>query len=521
MKLNRGVALGGAYRHDFNSQITNYQREDALDRARRSEQRAQMKMAYDGMEEMPDVIGEFDRNSIREKYEKSFTDVGSFIKNNPNFDTDPEAYGKLAAIKNGFTNDQDVRRAITSTEQFKQMQDFIQANPDANPAEMTQIKQSWDMYNKTGTMDGVNKSAFTFVNPGKAFNSTEYLLDFGKSLKTDTIQFDALGSYSTVEAGNLRGIAMDLVQGDSKEAFQIKAQFRQQVADGRIDPKTNIIDYIAGFLQQGVGKSYIKTSGSGGSSSDKEPAANAYKKLFNTSVSEVPAEFAGDLIDYNKQSETIKFDTGRTPVLAMTKLVNGANAFTQDKGKSLGVEHQFNFEAFRGLELAGRPTGTIVRIGDMSNNDPNDTSALLGVETLIEIPATGDGNFKQIMKFLVDNKLAEDDDAINWFSGVDPEEYKFANENITFGIRKNDEGEDETILAIKVLVPKEYSSERQLKYNQNYVSKADSRVFGNSEITESQNYGDFTMSDGTTQRFLVDGKGQPKLDKNDNLIPVK
>jgi hypothetical protein len=508
----RGLALGFAYRHNFDQKVTNYQREDALERARRSEQRAQMKMMYEGVEKMPDIIGEYDRNVIKTKYEGLLTDLGKIFKNNPNWDTDPDIYAEIQKTKMMFFNDEDVRRGIMSTEQFKQMQEFIQKNPDANPAKMKEIRDMWGLYSATGTLDGVNKSPFTFVNPGKAFNMEEYLMGIGMKMKSDDIQYNEVGAFETLSIEKARRMAYNLLNMQNDESFQIMSQFREMVSNGQIDKGTHPVDYVASRIMDAHGKNYNAslTAAYGGSQETVKEMAKPYHNVFKKSVNRTLPEYTGMLIDWDKSSNTIRFNSENTPVLLKTDLANTAKLFDPVSG-ALNAENKLSMEPLRGLEMFGRPTGKTVLLasgpeGDMRNG------TVVGVETLIEIPfEKNQDTFDAVMEFLVENNMAEDNDWRAWPFNIDTENYKFATpRNVYFGQRKNEKGEDEPVLNMKLMVPHNYSEDVQVAFDQANLGVTD-KTRSYSNLTKERPYTVETYKDENGQQFRV----RKFLDTND------
>lgn len=465
---DKGLVQGLAYRHDFSGAVSNYQREDALERARRSEQMAQTKMLFEGIPDAPQVMGSKDREMISSKYQGLFEELAQFAKDNPNYTTDPEQAAKRYELSKSIQNDPAILRAISSTEQYNQMMAFQKDNPELTQTpDFINSMAKWEMYSKHGSTDGVNESGFTFINPAKRINVEDYIAQTSKGMVSDDYGLDQHGTYAKVSDGVLNEKAWSMLNDGGVNGYAIKAQYNDLKQQGKIPEGMSAQEWLSRRLRQNYGKPRVKNpNGTGEGGEDTKGLAHSeYGNLYKYPVSKGRKTALEKIIPYNSKNESITFEDG---FVMLPDSFNGdAALLTGGNGNFVGSESQTFYESIMNHEMRAKVTGNTIRLG--RNEDTG--LDMIGVEVVIDIPYLDNGELdRQFVEELVKNGMIENDDLdIIWWGTKDIDggegDLTPRSKNIFFGSRTNDKGENEKVLKVKGYVPSKFSEANQMEYD--------------------------------------------------------
>lgn len=468
---DKGLAQGLAYRHDFSGAISNYQREDALERARRSEQMAQTKMLFEGIPDAPQVMGQYDREMIGKKYQDLFTELAEFSKSNPNYATDPEQASARYALTKSIQNDPEILRAISSTEQYNQMMAYQQANPNSSKnRQFLDDMAKWEMYSKHGSTDGVNGQGFTFINPAKMIDTEKELTLYASRIQTDTYGSDQLGQYHKLSESAMNKEAYFLAEDQGPMGMGLDVQYNELIASGKIPKSMSKQQYIKDRLTEKMGRnrSGLNTGGSGdsGSESGSDKTYSGFNEITSSPTSVGNVEGIQRVLGYDPKNESMVFREGF--VMLKNNFDGDISIFTGGDGQYVSERDQIFLDEMKNQQYKVKVTGRTIAL---------DGQGLTGYEVEYEIPYS-ENNVpdRQVIRRLEKAGFLENSE---WpmFTASDkkdiddgPSNITPKSDNIYFSRRKNDKGEYEETLVIRGFVPKRYNSADQMLYDQTNTS---------------------------------------------------
>lgn len=511
--MSKGFADGLAYRHDFSGAITNYQREDALNRARKADEMAQMKMLYEGVENIPDVVGKYDREHLAKKWEDKITEMGEYAKEHENWATDPEHYGHIKKMSKALQNDPETLRALSSTQSYKAMMAAIQGNPLlAHHPQMIENRKRWDIYNENGTVDPTTGAGFDFIHPGKIADPSFYLDDVLKSIPNDTFGTDQFGAFETISETARWKKAHEVARDSGDMGLTLQTAFEEALQSGKVPEKTKYVDWIYNYLsppkqRSAAAKSVMESIGT------PKTIYSQYDELFKTPVGRANADYLKQIIGYDDKGQTIPLNDG------FVMMADGRMKDFIAEGGYIDPSKQIFLESLKGTQYKTTVTGNTVRLGREQTWQGDQESSpidLLGIEVAIEIPLTGNSaRSRAILEELEEKGYIENSDWVNWFglSGnkdVDsPSEIATKSSRINHGSRKNADGTEEDFLVIRGMVKHKYSETDQMTYNSNYLN-SDSKQRPIDSPSNANGYeigGQFSV-EGQSYRILsLDDKG--------------
>lgn len=464
---NPGIALGMAYRHDFNADISNYQREEALMRQRDADTAAQYQMLFESMPAMPDVAGEYDRNFLKQKHSGTLTKLGEIGKRyGPNWPSSLDAWKELSTTTNDFQNDEDTLRALSSTAHYKTMMDVLQKQPElASHPLMVQQKQMWEEYSRNGTLDHLGgPKGFSFTHPGKVMGIQEASYNVIKQMprnKFGKTPSGLIGAQASEHDVALQ--AHNLVKDMGPAGLAFKSAYSDATSQLPEDEQPpSLAEFIYDTLQNQnqvfIDDNTQKLFESGAQKIDH------YGNLFNTHVSLIGAEKADMLAGINQHNRDSYTYRGDLKIAAIPN-APGAGFNLQDENGNYNSKNLVNID-YNNLPSPEkvRTTGTVVRLKDSE----------LGVEAENIYDITKDDRAaRTIVGALVKAKLVTNE-AWEWFNGpytksVDDLNNLMSNvPNVHFTTQRDSQGNEQTKMIVTNLISHGWTENVGLEMNQAY-----------------------------------------------------
>lgn len=191
-----GLAKGLAYRYDSHDDLEE-QRFHALRMATiKGQKDAETKQLAQDLK-FPTAVNKWDSQQIA-NWSKDFVTngIGGFLRENPDYATDPVKSAQLQHLKDLLHNNPLVAKASRNDYARAKHLEWKSKTPNAaNFPEDAMLDQQWQNYERTGSIDGnpENKIDFTFVDPDKLFDTDAHLTKLAQDLTLDNIHQDDLG----------------------------------------------------------------------------------------------------------------------------------------------------------------------------------------------------------------------------------------------------------------------------------------------------------------------------------------
>lgn len=388
--MSAGLAAGLAYRHDTGAAVSRYQQEEALERARNSERLAANQMLFEGMENAPQVMGVSDREYVKQFYTEQIQKIGEIGAKNPNWAYDTESFAEVMTFKKGYQTDPRLTRAVSSTAQYTQMQEFRQKHPElANTPEMIQNQQNWETYSKNGFIDPVTESGFTFINPAKREDTAAATAAYAKSVIPTGYETTALGNkYRIVDEASKYTAAVNWWNQQGPQGIAIKYEYEQAVQSGNWDPNQGPMNWMIEKMNPFFEKKALTKDELAAENTEK-----GYQGAYNTMFTKGPI---------NTQSvHAIKnmLDLDKDDMMVLEKSYVPPNLNSMDVMKQIKSNGNFDpgamteIKSLQNAKFVTKPTGRVFVLGANSTVFGDETAsvnehgnAAIGVEVAIEIP---------------------------------------------------------------------------------------------------------------------------------------
>jgi len=503
--MNQGLANGLAYRHDYKSAVSAYQREDALNRQAETQKMAQTRMMMDEIGEAPAVMGTYDKENIAEGYQDMITQVGSYATQNPGYASSIEGMMGIKSITSAWQNDPKVLGAVSSTENFKQMQTFLAKNPEYNNhPQIAKQKEAWKMYDKHGSIDGVSESGFVFMNPAKLVDVEKMIAETSKGMQNNDVQMDQNGAFEAVSQGSYVRKANAMLSDSGQIAMDLKAQFSDLEEKGQTNGMS-INAWLVGRLKDTHGRNYTKQASdsysakNGGSGEGSN--GSVYHNLFNNPVGKIDPSYLEEFStsNYNKETGMLRLEKGA--FMIDDKVSNDPQFFTGEGGSMPHGLQKFMNGSINN-EYKSEFTGNTIKMEDAIDEGTGMTSRI-GAEVMITVPYEKNKLAdRQLFQSLEEEGKIKNSEWAMFSSIKDIEDVgnvETLSKNIYFTTETNADGDLIRVAKIKMYVPFQSNSRDQMSMDKGVQGQKNSQ-FEKPSNTKTGANTKFMTKDGVTYR---------------------
>lgn len=192
--LEFGMRKGLAVRLPDESQQIAYRGMRANQAKIQAENKA--KMFADDMDFM-NVMNSHDNPLVKEYATKQIMQMGSFLRNNPDWETNPLARAEYNKMRHELKDNPDLNRGMQSDANYQTWQKYIADPKNADmrdDPEIQKVSQQWNNYLKFGNQYATNqeevgklggKKEFTFMAPEDLVDTTAKLIELAKATQFD------------------------------------------------------------------------------------------------------------------------------------------------------------------------------------------------------------------------------------------------------------------------------------------------------------------------------------------------
>lgn len=199
----------------------------------------------------------FDAPLVKQENQKIVQQLGKFISENPDWDTNFEKRGVVKQMKRSLKDNPHVLRAMATNENRKALltyaQEMKQKGLPFDEAELNNQLTKYDNYEKFGNPEGLDAAKaeglkpYVFIKPKDFIDTNKAFEDIGngfKDMKVNTKVKGGLGAYEEyANPETLKGIATQMYLNN-------KRQFDQQITSKGQDP----IKFIMGGIDAHIAK---------------------------------------------------------------------------------------------------------------------------------------------------------------------------------------------------------------------------------------------------------------------------
>lgn len=183
--LDFGTTSGLAYRHNYQQDIANLQRNEMLNERARAQ--AENKAAQIAEElKFGSADNEYDRNKLREFTTTKMNEIGGFMNSNPDYRFNPEKFMYYKQMANSLQDNEWVKRSMYHNAQLKEFQDYVSKHPDImTDEELEKTKSAILNYQKTGDVLGEEGQGrqFTFIPPQPHIDLAKHMAEQVKNMR--------------------------------------------------------------------------------------------------------------------------------------------------------------------------------------------------------------------------------------------------------------------------------------------------------------------------------------------------
>lgn len=165
--LDYGLSSGLAYRHNFQQDIANAQRNEMLDRQARIDAENKTKLFADELK-FGDVTTDYNKQQLKQYTEQLIPQIGKFVNDNPDYRTNTMKYAQYKQMTDGLLKNKWVQNDMYFQGMQKEYAKHIAKHPeDVNRPEILAMANNIERYKKTGDVLGeVGKDRqFEFAPP--------------------------------------------------------------------------------------------------------------------------------------------------------------------------------------------------------------------------------------------------------------------------------------------------------------------------------------------------------------------
>ena len=186
------------------------------------------------------AMNAWDNAAVKEFARGKLKEVGNFMRANPDFESNIEKRIAYKNLTKELKDNKTLNEGLQVDGNIKLMNDYIKDPKNAplvQSEDFAPIKQQYENYLKTGSIDGItaNRKLFTFTPPEELYDITPELMDYASKVQYDVEKKHGLGLGTgtrkfTISDERKGEAAMVILQND-KLGRKIKQQYNKY-ADG-------------------------------------------------------------------------------------------------------------------------------------------------------------------------------------------------------------------------------------------------------------------------------------------------
>lgn len=504
-----GIKRGLAVRVDTRQDIANLRANEQLDRQQKIDAQTKAKLFSDDLQ-FGKASNPWDHKQLKNFTEKKIRQIGEFVNQNPDFDTDPIKLATLKRLKADLIDNPVVYRSQRIAA-HKQAMDEFAADPKNAALIQTEkfIRQqlSYENYVKTGSADPEKPGVeFTFNAPGFDVDRNKYFAERASSIGRNKFREyrsnNALWGIREADEKDFMSEALGILSSNDINALSIKRQIAELKEKGVIEDGQEV-NWIFNQLWNNRPERQFTKIASGKISTGKSGLADKqigpYDGIF---VPKNPIDMAA-ITGGAKMSEPI-FSETQVPRSLLPEVLNWNRKTNEISMSTLGVhflgeDEQGNIiptelESTAGKFLIGKPSG-----GNNIIIGPN----LAGFRTNIFIPDDDEHEdiieeMKQkgiIKEVPVDFPILSSIDALNSLEpGAGPVRFK----TMEFG--KGDDAEEKRVVVLQGYVPHARESTVRSRFDGKVDPKVRKFSFEEGDVTPD--VAEVFEDKGTGQRWV-------------------
>lgn len=357
--LNYGTTAGLSYVHNWDAEMQRQNYNEQADRQARidAENKAKMlgdKLAFDHLSNT------WDNKLMKEFAEGRIQEIGKFIAENPNYESDAGLWAKFNQMSGELTNNDIVSRSMRIQQNYESLVGYMQQNPGAenDPAIQAQLTE-YDNYVKYGSVNGIptDGKEFIFRNPDEQFDPQAAIAKtFSQLAPQETYDRSGVGIGATKTAvpdAALQSTAIGMLNGPDGWRYNNawKNMSPDQQAFYQNDPVKWLMEsgkaYTATGVQAGAVFAPQRPSGGGGSGGGGG-ASGAYSPFLNDFGRLQPM---GAATYSNHVNTLVPIQDGKMPVNGALRVsVTGAD----------GNPTWVTLNSYAGTTVGANPTGRVM-----------------------------------------------------------------------------------------------------------------------------------------------------------------
>lgn len=167
MYLDYGTSSGLAYRHNFQQDIANDQRNEMLDRQARIDAENKTKLFADEFK-FGEAQSDYNKNQLKQYTEQLIPKIGKFVNDNPDYRTNTMKYSMYKQMTGGLLKNKFVENDMRFQGMKKELAAHLAKHPeDVDRPEIAKMAEQISNYNKTGDIEGKTGQdrQFDFLQP--------------------------------------------------------------------------------------------------------------------------------------------------------------------------------------------------------------------------------------------------------------------------------------------------------------------------------------------------------------------
>ena len=459
--LDFGTPLGLSLRVDTQRDIDNIRRDEMLERQRNIDAQTKAKLFADDIQ-FGNAANPWDHKLLKGFSESKVKEIGSFVTQNPDWNTNPQKLLQLKKLKNDLIDNDIVLRSERIKAHNDSMNKWLQDPKNKELISLPEVlkkRQEYDNYIKTGSIDGItgNGREFTWQQPemgvdiSSVFSQRAKLInrqgtrDFNQGNKFVTEQF--------VRREDVMSEAQNMIQDQGLTGIAIRKQYQDLVDNGSVNKETTIEQWAFDQLwnnrlesrRQAMTTGQYRSRNGGSGSGNVKP----YRMHFTDPTIQPTQSTLKDWVSFDK---------------------NGV--YTTTQGAKISMQMEDGSEQFVPLKSSINRTMKGVPKPFKRINPENPEEVLILTE--YEIPL-GNPEYVDIVE-----ELGASFGLLNsteWFqflgNNFDEAEDIEINDSKTLKIvdRKDKEGNDTKVLLMNAWTPHLFNSTAEAKHDQGFFTK--------------------------------------------------
>lgn len=460
MTIKTGFAAGLAAKLPTQLRLQQLRQDQLLDRQAKVDAQNRTKLLLDDLQFADTgAMNEFDAQRVKEFTEKTSSEIGNMIRENPDINTNPDLAFKLQLKKRSLLDNEAVRTGMNNISNVNAFNTWMKDPKNAHMLNTDHVRNflsAQENYKNTGSADGIasNKSGLVWSPPEQQVDVSSTIAKRAQLVRLEgrnnlwsTGQTKLFATDADILAAatalyNDRGLEGHAIKKEA--AVQIEAGVIQSgeeiqwVADQmKAFTKSQIVNMPAGLFKKGKG-----TPGLGGGGSAR-PYFDYVKGNVNLHHS-----LLDQITNYDRKNRT--FEATSEGFYYPTK-----------NGKFI------NLESTKELQFSGRPSGdrAIPNIG---------LPGIVGVPSRLEIPIDDSGQSDAILQELTSAGSISNNEGFFSFAGYDSiEDVNIVDTRIKPKTITDEDGNEKHFLVIPALYPHTVSETDEAIIDQKFYPKGD------------------------------------------------